>query len=605
MIRSAAMTSESIVRLAIVAIAAVSIGTRGAAQQSQVHEQTFPAPAVGASIETLRSLFVTYWEWRLATQPELATRVGRTEFNDRWRDVSRAERTRVRERRKEFLQQLIYITTGNLTPADRLSAHVLQWELKNALEMESYNELVALVSQQNGLHTDVFSTIDQMPARTVRDYENVIARLNAIPKYVDQHLDLLREQISARRTQPRIVVDLVLDQIGAQSKMPAAATPLLAAFRRFPAEIAPADQARLTSAATSAYEQRFVPAWQRLESFLRGAYRGGVRSSIAVTSLSNGRALYDAAVRFHTTTQMSAEQVHRLGLSEVARIETEMERIARADGFTGPVSEYEAHLAGRPGMRFTSQQEMLDFAREVLGRVQPSMPRLFRRLPRMVVNIRAIPPDREASTASNYEAGTVDGSRPAWFNMNTYRPQDQLKYDIEALVLHEAVPGHHLQTALAREAESLPEFRRVFTTTAFSEGWALYAESLGTELGTVYRDPPSRFGQLANEQFRAVRLVVDTGMHAMGWSRDRAREYFKQHVPAQSLAEVDRYIAWPGQALAYKVGQLKIQELRERAQKELGSKFDVRDFHDVVLRNGRQPLDLLEEQVAEYIRTTR
>ena len=209
MIRSAAMTSESIVRLAIVAIAAVSIGTRGAAQQSQVHEQTFPAPAVGASIETLRSLFVTYWEWRLATQPELATRVGRTEFNDRWRDVSRAERTRVRERRKEFLQQLIYITTGNLTPADRLSAHVLQWELKNALEMESYNELVALVSQQNGLHTDVFSTIDQMPARTVRDYENVIARLNAIPKYVDQHLDLLREQISARRTQPRVVVDLV------------------------------------------------------------------------------------------------------------------------------------------------------------------------------------------------------------------------------------------------------------------------------------------------------------------------------------------------------------------------------------------------------------
>ena len=248
---------------------------------------------------------------------------------------------------------------------------------------------------------------------------------------------------------------------------------------------------------------------------------------------------------------------------------------------------------------------MLSYARDILARVQPTLPKLFKRLPKMQVNIRPIPPDREASTASNYEAGTTDGTRPAWFNMNTYRPQQQFKYDIEALVLHEAVPGHHLQTAIAREAENLPQFRRVFTTTAFGEGWGLYAESLGMELGTVYRDAPSRFGQLANEQFRAVRLVVDTGMHAMGWSRERARTYFKQHVPAQSLAEIDRYIAWPGQALAYKIGQLKIRELRQRAQKELGPKFDVRDFHDVVLRNGRLPLDLLEEQVADYIKQAR
>ena len=223
----------------------------------------------------------------------------------------------------------------------------------------------------------------------------------------------------------------------------------------------------------------------------------------------------------------------------------------------------------------------------------------------MTVNIRPIPADREASTASNYEAGTTDGSRPAWFNMNTYKPETQFRYDIEALVLHEAVPGHHLQTAIAREVENLPEFQRVFTTTAFAEGWALYGESLGHELGTVYRDPPSRFGQLANEQFRAVRLVVDTGMHVMGWSRERARTYFMQHVPAQSLAEIDRYIAWPGQALAYKVGQLKFRDLRQRAQKEMGQRFDVRDFHDVVLRNGRMPLDLLEGQVNEYIKAGR
>ena len=568
-------------------------------------QETFPAPAVGASMDSLRSLFGTYWEWKLATQPELATRVGRTEFNDRWRDLSKRARDVARERRREFQQELIYISTGNLTNADRLSAHVLQWELKNGLQMEAYTDLVSGVSQQSGLHTDVFSTIDQMPARTLRDYENIVARLNAVPVFIDQYIALLREQIAARRTQPQVVVDLVLEQVAAQRRMTAAETPLLAAFQQFPGEIRSADQKRLLSAATTAYEQKFVPSWTRLETFLRGTYRRSARTRIAVTSLPRGRALYDAAVRFHTTTSMTPEQIHRLGLNEVARIEREMEKVARADGFAGSVAEYEAHLGNRSGMRFSTQRELIDYARDILARVQPTLPRLFKRLPKMTVSIRPIPPDREASTASNYEAGTADGSRPAWFNMNTYRPQQQFKYDIEALVLHEAVPGHHLQTAIAREVENLPEFRRVFTTTAFGEGWALYAESLGFELGVVYRDPPSRFGQLANEQFRAVRLVVDTGMHVMGWSRERARTYFKMHVPAQSLAEIDRYIAWPGQALAYKVGQLRIQELRQRAEKELGPRFDVRDFHDVVLRNGRLPLDLLDEQVTEYIKATR
>ena len=590
---------------AAVAIFAFFVPFVASPSARQAQEPRFPASGVGASMESLRSLFGTYWEWRLATNPELATRVGRTEFNDRWSDRSKRARDRARAQRKEFLQELIYINTGNLTQSDRLSAYVLQWELRNALEMEDYNDFVSTVSQQSGFHTDVFSVIDQMPARTVRDYENIIARLNGIPTLVDQVLVLVGEQIAARLTQPPIVVDLALEQVAAQGRMAAADTPLLAAFRRFPTEVPVAEQKRLLAAATSAYEQKFVPGWKRLETYLRGTYRKSARRNIAVTSVPRGRAVYDAAVRFHTTTSRNAEEIHRLGLSEVARIEHEMEAIARADGFTGSAAEYEAQLGSRAGMRFASQQELLEYAREVLARVQPSLPRLFRRLPRMAVNIRPIPPDREASTASNYEAGTADGSRPAWFNMNTYRPQEQLRYDIEALVLHETVPGHHLQTAIAREVENLPDFRRVFTTTAFGEGWALYAESLGGELGTVYRDAPSRFGQLANEQFRAVRLVVDTGMHVMGWSRERARAYFKQHVPAQSLAEIDRYIAWPGQALAYKVGQLKIRELRERAQKELGSKFDVRDFHDVVLRNGRLPLDLLEEQVDEYIKTTR
>jgi len=269
------------------------------------------------------------------------------------------------------------------------------------------------------------------------------------------------------------------------------------------------------------------------------------------------------------------------------------------------VAAFERELAGRPGMHFESQDEMLAYASDVLAALQPTMSKLFLHVPRAVVGIRPIPADREASQASNYVAGTADGSRQAWFNMNTYRPRDQVKYTVEALVLHETIPGHHLQVGLARELDGVPQFQRAFSASAFAEGWGLYAESLGTSLGVVYRDPPTRFGRLESERFRAVRLVVDTGLHALGWSRDRAREYFAAHAPSQSLAEVDRYIARPGQALGYKLGQLKIVELRDRAQKVLGPRFDLRAFHDVVLRSGTIPLDLLEEQVDAYIAEAR
>ena len=256
-------------------------------------------------------------------------------------------------------------------------------------------------------------------------------------------------------------------------------------------------------------------------------------------------------------------------------------------------------------MKFESQDEMLAYATDVLNALQPTIATLFLHQPRARVGVRPIPPELEASQASNYIAGTADGARPAWFNLNTYRPRDQVKYRMEALVLHETVPGHHLQMGLARELEGVPTFQRSLQASAFSEGWGLYAEGLGTTLGVVYRDPTTRFGRLASERFRAVRLVVDTGLHAMGWSRERAREYFAAHVPSQSLAEVDRYIAMPAQALAYKLGQLKILELRERAEKALGSRFDLRQFHDVVLRNGTIPLDLLEEEVDTYLSEAR
>jgi uncharacterized protein (DUF885 family) len=554
----------------------------------------------GPSSQTLAQLTGDYWEWRLANEPETATRVGRTDHNGRWRDLSKAARDRRQRDREEFLQKAMYLSPGNLNPTDLVTSLLMEHELRTALEAQPYQYLVQIVSQSDGVHNEVFSVIDQMPARTVKDYENIIARLRALPAYIDQAIELVREQLAAGLAQPAIVVNLMLDQVAAQGKMTSAESPLLGAFRRFPIEISMPDRERLLGQARAAYDEQFVTAWRRLETFLRDTYRTQARPQTALGSLKDGRAAYTALIFAYTTTRMTPEQIHQIGLQEVARIEKEMERLARDAGFSGAVADFEKQLSERPGMRFSSQSEMIQYARDTLARLQPGLPKLFSRVPRMTVDVRPIPADREASTASNYTAGTADGTRPAWFNMNTYRPQEQVKYRTEALVLHETVPGHHLQIGIARELQGLPEFRKVFTASAFSEGWALYAESLGSDLG-VYSDPTTKFGQLASEQFRAVRLVVDTALHAMGWSRDRAREYFARHVPSQSLAEIDRYIARPGQALAYKLGELKIKELRRKAEQTMGARFDVRGFHDVVLRNGTMPLAILEEQVDTYV----
>jgi uncharacterized protein (DUF885 family) len=575
----------------------VAFATFVAAQQP---EPTSPARALGVSSAGLRQTFANYWEWRLADSPELATRVGRTEYNDRWRDWSAPARARARGARAEFLQQVQYVAVGNLTAAEHLSADLLQYELRSAIESEPYPSLVQPVSQVDGLHNEVFRTIEQMPASTVLDYENIIARLRALPAYIDQSIALLREQLSAGLAQPAVIVSLMIDQVAAQGNASPDQSPLLAAFTAFPAGVPPADRTRLLAEARSAYSQQFVPSWKRLDTFLRDTYLKAARAEIGIGTLPNGDRAYASLIRVYTTTRTDAREIHRLGLQEVSRIESEMARVVREAGFSGSVAEYERRLRNEPSMAFSSQEEMLQYARDVLARVEPQLSRVVTRTPRVNVGVRPIPPDREASNPSSYTAGTADGSRQAWFNMNTYRPRDQRKYPIEALVLHETVPGHHLQVGLARELEGLPEFRKVFAASAFSEGWALYAESLGGDLG-VYRDPATRFGQLASEQFRAVRLVVDTGIHAMGWSRERARDYFAEHVPAQSIAEVDRYIARPAQALAYKLGELKIKELRRKAERELGAAFDLRGFHDAVLRNGALPLEFLDEQIDLYI----
>jgi uncharacterized protein (DUF885 family) len=559
----------------------------------------------GPSSQSILQIFGEYWEWKLARHPESATGVGRREHNARWTDRSKAARDKELYDLREWLQRAMWFSPGTLTPSMRLSAYILESDIRSQIDPEPYLNAVALVSQVTGVHNDVFQVIDQMPAATAGDYENLVARLRALPVFIDQAIGQIQEHVDAGLTQPAVIVDLVLDQLAAQRRPAPFDSPLLAAFAHFPDAIPVSAQRRLRADAAAAYTQAFVPAWTRFETYLRDSYRPRARAQAGLSAWTDGQAAYARLIKFFTTLDRPPQEIHQLGLREVDRIERDMLAIAKDYGFTGSLNAFAQDLADRPGMKFESQDEMLAYANDVLDGLKPVMSTLFLHQPRAAVGVRAIPSDREATQSSSYTPGSADGSRQAWFNLNTYRPQDQVKYTLEATVLHETIPGHHMQIGLQRELEGLPPFRQDYFSSAFGEGWGLYAEELGTTLGVVYRDPATRFGRLESERLRAVRLVVDTGVHAMGWSRDRAREYFAAHAPSYSLAQVDRYIALPAQALAYKLGQLKILELRDRAQKALGARFDLRGFHDVVLRNGTIPMDLLEEEVDRYIAEAR
>jgi prolyl oligopeptidase len=413
---------------------------------------------------------------------------------------------------------------------------------------------------------------------------------------------MLDDAIAHGMVQPRIIVDLVAAQVSGQIAQDRNNTRLLAAFRNFPGAISGSDQAKLRAEATDVYDHQFLPAWRKYRDYLTGTYARSARASDGVSGIPDGQRAYTILARLYTTTTTTPAEIHKLGLAEVQRIENEMRQVMRQAGFSGTISEYERQLEASPAQHFHSKDEMLAYCRNVAKTVEPELPNQFRRIPQLLYGIRIIPVEREAATATNAQAPSPDYTVPGWMNLNTYQPEKQVKYDKQALVLHEAVPGHVFQLTLAHSLTGIPDFRRFYSNSAYVEGWGLYAESLGAQLG-VYRDPADHFGQLASERFRAVRLVVDTGIHSMGWTRSQAIDYFKTHAPSESLAEVDRYIAWPGQALSYKMGQLKFRQLRTAAEQKLGSRFDIREFHDVALRDGVLPLDLLQQQVEEWLRT--
>jgi len=567
-------------------------------------------PATATSAEStsqpespaLAKFFAEYFEERLRDSPEFATNVGRHEYDDRWSDLSKEDR----ERRKAHLEQTLATAEKfshskmSFSEQDRLSLKLLNYDLHTQLDAFDLDTYLLRVGQMTGFHNSVYLVVDRMPAFTVKDCENIIARIRAVPAYVDQNIAVMNEAIARGWTQPKIVSDIVIEQLTSQVGQDAGSTPLLFFLKKMPPSIPEAERERIRKRATDAFENDFHPAWRKVLEYMQTTYAPKVRAGVGISTMPGGTAAYRILIRRLTTTNATPEEIHKIGLAEVNRIEAEMLAIARQTGFQGSVSELEVKLANDPEQKFRSKDEMLMYCRNAAKIIEPELPNQFKHIPMLLYGIRPIPEDREQASASNAQTPTPDGSSPGWFNLRAYQPEKQVKYDKESLVLHEAVPGHIFQGSLAHSIKGLPEFRKFYGNSAYSEGWALYAESLGEHLG-LYKDPYNRFGQLASERFRAARLVIDTGIHSMGWTREQAQEYLQQHAPTQAQAEVDRYISWPGQALSYKMGQLKIMELRKKAEEHLGPKFDVRDFHDAVLRDGSLPLELLEEEVQKYI----
>jgi prolyl oligopeptidase len=560
-------------------------------------EAASPAGAV-------QTFFREAFEEQLRDNPEAATAIGRHDYDDRWSDWSPRGRERVQQHREARLRQATALSTDGLGDEDRLSIRLFRYATEQDLAANDLETHLLRVQPLYGLHTRVFLTIDRMPLHSVREYENVIARLRGVPRYVSEQIAILDEAVARGLTQPAVVVDIVARQIEQQESPDAQHSALTAAFWRFPANVPPAEQQRLRDAAVAAYEQDFLPAWKRLREYVAVSYRAKARAAAGIGSLADGRAAYQTLIRRLTTTNRTPEEIHELGVREVARIESAMTAVMRETGFEGTLAEFGRHLDESPEQHFKSKDEMLVYCRNIAKIIEPELPNQFKRIPVLLFGVRAIPADREQGMASNAQPPTADGSTPGWFNLNTYQPEKQFRMDKQALTLHEAVPGHVFQGAVARSIAGLPEFRKYYANSAYNEGWALYAESLGSELG-LYRDPYSRYGQLSSERFRAVRLVVDTGIHAFGWTREQALDYFKQHAPDETAAEIDRYISWPAQALAYKLGQLEIRALRAEAEATLGARFDVREFHDALLSDGVLPLELLHEQVERYIHAGR
>ncbi len=556
----------------------------------------------------LRGLFRDAWEFHLEENPVFATTLGDRRGNDRLRGMSRDDIQRRADARREFLLRLDAIPRDQLTRNDQVNYDIFRRVNEDHLAEHAFHSHLIPITNRSGFHIEFPELPKKLSFVTVRDFDDYLARLRAFGRFTDEHIELLREGVRSGYVLPKVVLEGYEGSISAHITEAPETSALYAPFREIPQSISPADAERLRADARAAIAENVVPAYERFLEFWQREYFPSCRESIAASALPNGEKFYAHRVRRFTTLDVGPEEVHAVGLAEVTRLRREMAAIIAKVEFDGTFAEFLRFLRTDPRFYVETPEELFKETALVLKNMDGKLPLLFKTLPRMPYGIEPVP-DYIApkTTPAYYQLPSGDGTRPGIYFINTYKLDSRPLYEVEALSYHEAVPGHHLQLALQQELEDVPEFRRFSRFTAFIEGWALYSERLGLEVG-FYRDPYSDFGRLTYEMWRACRLVVDTGMHALGWSRERAIEFMAENT-ALTLhtveTEIDRYIAWPGQALAYKMGELKITELRRRAERELGARFDVREFHDVVLLSGSVPLTLLEENVARYIEKSR
>lgn len=604
----------SLPRLAVwLSLAMLSLGTAPAKPaRADVGTETRPEVSTEASSEAsaedrLYALFDAVWEEELVMSPLSATYQGDARFNDRWPDQSAAAIGARHQHDRRVLARLSAIPRAALTAAAQLDYDLFEREYRGRLALHPFKPWLYDINHRGGIQT-LSEVAELLPFQTVKDYEDWIQRLRTVDVLVDQHIALLDQAVREGRTQPRIVMQRIPAQLALQTVDTPEKSPFFAPFRRFGAEIGNADRERLTAAGLAAIEQHVLPAYQRLSQAFKERYLPATRDTIGIRDTPEGKAFYRELIAHHTTsTELDADQIHAIGLAEVARIRKEMLTIKDQVGFSGSLQDFFVYLRTDLQFYYETPEELFQAYLAVSKRIDPNLVRLFGTLPRTPYGVRAIPatsaPD---TTTAYYQPPAADGTRPGFYYVNLYRPEVRPKYEMEVLSIHEAVPGHHLQIALALEQAAMPKFRRNAGYTAYVEGWALYSESLGEELG-LYQDPYSKFGQLTYDMWRAVRLVVDTGMHAKGWSRDQAIAFFKDNAAkteADIINEIDRYIAWPGQALAYKIGQLRIQAIRQDAEEKLGTRFDIRAFHDTLLTTGAVPLDIMEAHMQRWIEET-
>jgi uncharacterized protein (DUF885 family) len=554
---------------------------------------------VASRIAAQNALFEEQYQADLKAHPERATAVGDYRYNDQLEDYSPAAYQRQHVTDEEFLSRLNAISTAGLPEQDKLSHEVMQRSLMQRSANYKFKEYEMPVNHMEGPQTRFADLPLAVPLDSVKHYEDYIARLHQIPRAFAQAEDTLRGGMKDKL----MPVRFLLEKVPAQCEGIIASDPFLLPTKKFPDSISAEDRQRLTKAITDTVNNEVIPAYKSFAAFIAAEYAPQGRTTLSVTSLPGGKERYLNDIRSRTTINtLTPDQIHAIGLREIERIEGEMLVIARKQGFND-VASFRDSLKTNTKYIPTSSEQILDDFRKYIAQMQPKLPQLFGYIPGSPVTVEAIPPF-QSGAATHYQTGTPDGKRPGRVSVATSNFSDRSLIDDEATAYHEGIPGHHMQLSVAQQMTVLPKFRQHSGNSGYTEGWALYSEQLGKEVG-FYQDPVSDYGRLSSELFRAVRLVVDTGLHSEGWSRDQVVEFFRKYRPVDEptiQSETDRYIAWPAQALSYKLGQLKFRELRDRSQKELGPKFDIRSFHDEMLNGGVLPLDLLDARTNSWIR---